>query len=119
GCFRPSLCSPLRNAIRLSAPEAGQRAVASSARRDICGETCVVRPQSVRVSWLLESNLRPCLFELLLDLFGLFLRRIFLDDAGSAVDHLLCLFQAQAGDLADRLDNVDLAGTDVGQLDGE
>ena len=48
--------------------------------------------------------------ELLLDRLGFFLADAFLDRLGSAVDQVLGLFQAEAGDFANGLDDVDLFG---------
>ena len=44
-------------------------------------------------------------FELLLEAFGICLGNAFLDNAGSAVDHLLGFFQAKTGQFFDELDN--------------
>jgi hypothetical protein len=45
--------------------------------------------------------------------FGVSLGDLFLDRLGSAVDQVLGFFQAQAGNFADDLDNVNLGGTGV------
>src|SRR5689334_24431071 len=84
----------------------------------------LVAPSSIFV-WdagkavLLDLHLGAGCFELLLDVFGLFLADVFLDRLGSAFDEILRLFQTESGDLADRLDDVDLVGAAVGEDDGK
>ena len=68
---------------------------------------------------LLQGNLCADAFELRLELLGLFLRSLLLDDLRRGLDQLLGLLQAKAGDLADRLDDLDLLCTLLGQLDVE
>ena len=68
---------------------------------------------------LLELNLSACSLELLLDLVSLSLRSSLLDGLRSGVNLLLSFLQAQAGDLADNLDNTDLRGASVNQNDVE
>ena len=64
---------------------------------------------------LLQLNLSAGSLELLLDLVRLSLRSSLLDGLRSGVNLLLRFLQAQAGDLADNLDNVDLGGTSLNQ----
>src|SRR5262249_22305581 len=59
---------------------------------------------------LLERDLGAAVFQLLLDLLGLLLGHVLLDRLGRPFDQFLGLLQAQAGDLADHLDDVDLLG---------
>ena len=51
--------------------------------------------------------------------FGLLLRHAFLDRLRGRLDQVLGLLQAEAGQLADRLDDVDLVGAEVGEDDAE
>src|SRR5687767_3324373 len=57
---------------------------------------------------LLDLHLGSRSFELLLDVLGLFLADAFLDRLRSAFDQVLGFFQAECGDLAHCLDDVDL-----------
>ena len=57
---------------------------------------------------LLQLNLSASSLELLLDLVSLSLRSSLLDGLRSGVNLLLSFLQAQAGDLADNLDDGDL-----------
>ena len=68
---------------------------------------------------LLQLNLSASSLELLLDLVSLSLRSSLLDGLRSGVNLLLSFLQAQAGDLADNLDNTDLRGASVNQNDVE
>src|SRR5690606_9601418 len=68
---------------------------------------------------LLEFDLGASFFQLLLRVFGGRLVRAFLDGLRSAVDQVLGFLQAQAGDFAHSLDDVDLVGADFGQNDRE
>ena len=63
------------------------------------------RPHHIR---LFDFDVGAGFFELLLDVFGFVLGDGLLDRVGSAVDQVLGFFQAQAGDGADLLDDVDL-----------
>ena len=65
---------------------------------------------------LLEGNGSASSFELLLDRFRVFLGSGFLDNRGSLVNLCLSFLEAEAGDLTDNLDNVDLGRTSRGQL---
>ena len=67
------------------------------------------------VEKLLELDLGAGFFQLLLDFLGVVFAGAFLDGLRSAVDQILGFFQAQAGDLADNLDDVDLVGADFGE----
>src|SRR5215203_1782559 len=58
--------------------------------------------------WLLELDRGAGLFELRLDLVGLFLSDPFLDRVRRAVDEVLGLLQAEARECADDLDHLDL-----------
>src|SRR6188768_3820268 len=68
---------------------------------------------------LFQLDGRACGFELLLDLLGLVLVDAFLDRLRSALDQVLGLFQAEAGDRAHLFDHIDLLGTYRGQDDVE
>ena len=69
---------------------------------------------------LLELNLSACSLELLLDLVSLSLRSSLLDGLRSGVNLLLSFLQAQAGDLADSLDDLDLGSSvETGEDDVE
>ena len=68
---------------------------------------------------LLQLNLSASSLELLLDLVSLSLRSSLLDGLRSGVNLLLSFLQAQAGDLADNLDNTDLGRASVNQNDVE
>ncbi len=57
--------------------------------------------------------------ELGLELLGVFLGDAFLDLGGDALDQALRLGEAQAGDGADFLDDLDLLGTEAGHHDVE
>jgi len=57
---------------------------------------------------LLQLGRRAGVLELLLDRRGLVLADVLLDRLGRAVDQVLRLLEAKTGDLADRLDDVDL-----------
>src|SRR5258707_1037523 len=57
---------------------------------------------------LLDLDAGPSLFELGLDLGRLLLGDRLLDRLGGAVDQVLGLLETEAGQLADRLDDVDL-----------
>src|SRR5262245_43825669 len=61
--------------------------------------------------FLLELDRRTRLDELLLHLLGVGLGDSFLDDLGSCLDEVLRLLEAEARDLADRLDDGDLVAT--------
>lgn len=64
---------------------------------------------------LLQLNLSASSLELLLDLVSLSLRSSLLDGLRSGVNLLLSFLQAQAGDLANSLDNADLGRASVNQ----
>src|ERR1700722_2165056 len=68
---------------------------------------------------LLHFNGRPGIGELLPDGFRLVLAHAFLDRFGRAVHEILGVLQAQAGDFANRLDDVDFIGADRGKNHGE
>src|SRR5262245_19738422 len=68
---------------------------------------------------LLDLDFRADVLELLLDRVGLVLRDPFLDRLGRAFDEVLGFLQAERGDLAHDLDDVDLVGADFRQRDGE
>src|SRR5215510_15078449 len=68
-----------------------------------------VRPGAFQPT-LLQLDGRTCGFELLLDLVCLFLVDAFLDRLRRALDQVLGLLQAEAGDRAHLFDNVDLLG---------
>src|SRR5436190_12764983 len=69
--------------------------------------------------YLLEFDLGALGLELGLELLGVGLRHAVLDCLGRALDQVLGLLEAEAGDLAHRLDDVDLLVADGGQHDGE
>src|SRR5205085_601587 len=66
-----------------------------------------------------DADLRADFFELLLDGLGLFLGHAFLDRLGRALDEILGFLQAQAGDFADDLDDLDLVAAGFRQRDVE
>src|SRR5262245_23165997 len=68
---------------------------------------------------LLDFDLRADFLELLLDGRGLFLGHAFLDRLGRTLDEVLGFLEAERGDLADDLDDVDLVGAHFGERDGE
>src|SRR5579871_256631 len=68
---------------------------------------------------LLELDLGTGLFELLLHLVGIGLRHPLLESLGRALDQVLGLLEAEAGDLADDLDDGDLVRAGFLQLDVE
>src|SRR5262249_51912067 len=68
---------------------------------------------------LLDGDLGAGLFELGLGGVGLVLRDVLLHVGRRAVDDVLGLLQAQAGELADGLDDVDLVWADLLEHDGE
>src|SRR5208282_316104 len=67
----------------------------------------------------LELDLRADLLQGGLDLLGLFLGDAFLDGLRRAFDEVLGLLQAERGDRADFLDDLDLLVADGGENDGE
>ena len=67
--------------------------------------------------FLLEFDGGADSLELLLELFGLVLGDSFLQDSGHALDLRLRLGEAQAGDAADFLDDLDLLIAEAGQND--
>src|SRR5208337_2546549 len=67
----------------------------------------------------LELNLRADLLQGGLDLLGLFLGDAFLDGLRRAFDEILGLLQAERGDRADFLDDLDLLFADGGEDDRE
>src|SRR5215472_7969708 len=68
-------------------------------------------PSRTRKPKLLDLHLGAGLFELLLDRRGFVLVHAFLDGLGRAVHQVLGFLQAQAGDFANRLDDVNLVST--------
>src|SRR5467141_4477558 len=68
---------------------------------------------------LLDLDLGAGLFELLLDRSGFVLVNAFLDGLRRAIHQVLGFFQAQAGDFADRFNDVDLVAANVREHDGE
>ena len=58
-------------------------------------------------------------FELSLESLCIFLGNAFLDLGGNAFDHCLCLCEAEAGDAADFLDDLDLLCAESGHNDVE
>ena len=64
---------------------------------------------------LLDVDLGALLLERGLDLLGLVRGDPFLDRLGGRVDEVLGLLEAQAGQLADDLDDGDLVGSDLGE----
>src|SRR5262249_27888848 len=68
----------------------------------------------------LQLDFGAAVFELLLEGLGLVLGDVLLDGLGGAFDQILGLLEAQAGDLADHLDDVDLLrGVEARQDDRE
>src|ERR1700693_6541783 len=70
-------------------------------------------------SRLLEFHLGSRLLELRLDFGGLVLADAFLDVLGRPLDEILGLFEAQARERPDLLDDLDLLVADGGQNDRE
>src|SRR3978361_1498917 len=68
---------------------------------------------------LLDFDFGADFLELLLDRRGLVLGHAFLDRLGRALDEVLGFLEAERGDLADDLDDVDLVAADFGQRDRE
>src|SRR5690348_16438542 len=68
---------------------------------------------------LLDLHLGARFLELLLDGRGFVLVDAFFYGLGRAIHQILGFFQAQAGDFADRLDDVDLVAAHFGEHDGE
>ena len=68
---------------------------------------------------LLDFDLGACVFELLLERFGISLGNAFLDRLRSAIDQILGFLQAQAGSGTDDLDDLNLLVTGTSQNDGE
>src|SRR5258706_2785291 len=68
---------------------------------------------------LLDGNLGAGVFEDLLDLLGLILGNVLFDGLRSALDEVLRFLQAERGDLADGLDDVDLLLAGALENDGE
>ena len=69
--------------------------------------------------FLLDFDLRAGFGELLGDVVGLFLGDVLLDGLRAVVDEVLGFLQAQAGDLTDDLDDLDLVGAEVRENGGE
>jgi hypothetical protein len=63
---------------------------------------------------LLELDGSADSLELSLEGLGVFLGNAFLDLGGNAFDHSLCLGEAETGDAADFLDDLDLLSTEAG-----
>src|SRR5882724_9434857 len=74
---------------------------------------------AARALELLHLDGRAGVFELLLELGSLVLRHAFLDRLRRALDQILGLLEAEAGDRAHFLDHVDLLFTGRGEHDGE
>src|ERR1700690_506039 len=68
---------------------------------------------------LLNFNLCTCIFELLLEAFGVSLGHAFLDALGSAVHQILGFLETELGELAHHLDDLDLLGTRLLENDRE
>jgi hypothetical protein len=68
------------------------------------------------VSVLLDVDLRAGVFKLLLDVFSFALGDAFLDSLRSSFDQILGFLQAETGDSADFLDDVDLVGAGFGRI---
>src|SRR6516164_1797774 len=80
----------------------------------------VLTPESVALtSHLLEFHLGPGLLQLSLDLLRLVLAHAFLDGLGRAFDQILGLLEAQTGERAHLLDDLDLLLADGGEHGGE
>src|SRR5437870_10023144 len=75
---------------------------------------------TARQAFLLERHLAAVLLEHLLELLRVLLGDVLLDRLGRAFDEVLRLFQTEAGDLADDLDDGDLLSRVIAvKLDGE
>src|SRR5690606_34805444 len=95
---------------------AGWQRLGTGKRRPRDGQPSA-RPRPPRD--LLDLDRSAGLFQLLLDLLGLLPGDALLDRLGGAVHQVLGLLEAQARDLPDDLDDLDLLGTGVGQDDVE
>src|ERR1700674_794311 len=76
-------------------------------------------PGQAGPSKLLDLDLGAGLFELLLDGGRFVLVDAFFDGLRSAIHQVLSFFEAQAGDFADRFNDVDLVAANVCEHDGE
>src|SRR5260221_14774626 len=77
----------------------------------------LVAPRALSVAarpLLLDLDLSADVLELLLDRCGLVLRDALFDRLGGALDEVLGFFEAERGDFADDLDDVDLVAADFG-----
>src|SRR6476660_9375361 len=77
------------------------------------------RPAEIATQQLFDGDLRAGVLEDLLDLRGLVLGDAFLHGLRSALDEVLRFLQTERGDLADRLDDVDLLLADLAEDDRE
>ena len=68
---------------------------------------------------LLKSNFCSNFFQFLLHFLSLILGNAFLDYLRSALNGILCFFQAQTGDFTYHLDNLNLLSANLGQLNVE
>src|SRR5262250_3171429 len=68
---------------------------------------------------LLDFDLGARFFELLLDGRGFVLAHAFLHGLRRAIDEVLGFLESEAGDFADRLDDVDLVAAHIGENHGE
>ena len=68
---------------------------------------------------LLQGNLSTLSLQLGLQILSLFLGNAGLQSLRSGVNHVLSLLQAQAGSLTYNLDNLNLVGANLGQLNIE
>src|SRR6267378_1475562 len=84
-----------------------------------CNKTIRCGPGKGGPVKLLYLDLGAGLFELLLDSGRFVLVDAFLDGLRRAIHEVLCFFQAQAGDFADRFNDVDFVAANFGEHDGE
>src|SRR3954471_3151268 len=103
--------------IASARPSAGRRSSSAMEHRPSTPSTA--RSGGFANCFLLELDRGAGLFELRLDLVGLFLVHAFLDRLRSRVDEILGLLEAEAGDRADDLDHLDLLGARAREDDVE
>src|SRR5690242_9020049 len=107
----------MRNAESMLGPP-GNTSPTSRTHGPETSETLATKRSLDRLGLLdLDSSAR--LGNLLLDVLGVVLRNTGLDLLRRAVDQVLGLLEAEVGDLADRLDDLDLVATGIRENDGE
>src|SRR5258708_38382272 len=97
----------------------GVSRLSTSSAQTIPGLALLARDCAETNLRLLQLNLGASLLELSLDLLGFVLVDAFLDRLGCALDQILGLLEAKAGDGADFLDDFDLLFAGGGEHDRE